>query len=331
MKVGLVLGGGGLIGLGFQAGALKALSERGVDVTGVDLLMGTSAGSIIASYLASGWEQESFFEYAHGRGHGAIVDPDQQRGEVQRLFLPVWTTASERVRRVIGSGFAMASSRGLWRIRPPAAFLRKAFPAGLYSMSETRLRLREDLSEAWPDRALFICAAELYSGKRAAFGAPGAPAAALPDAVMASISVPGVFPAVRIGGLHYVDGGVVSATSLDLAAGAGCDAILCIAPLGYRSDLPLPFRHPRSWSPMIVRRPFARSLRREVLAARADGIAVLVMRPYLSDLHEWGTNFMRIHDRAAVAEAARLSAHRMLDEHGDHPVIEALVSKGART
>ena len=82
---------------------------------------------------------------------------------------------------------------------------------------------------------------------------------------------------------------------------------------------------------MIVRLPFARSLRREVRAARSDGVAVLVIRPYLSDLHEWGTNFMRIHDRAAVAEAARRSAHRMLDERGEHPVIDAIVSKSART
>ena len=331
MRVGLVLGGGGLIGLGFHAGALQALSERGVDVTGVDLIVGTSAGSIIASYLASGWEQESFFEYAHGRGHGSIVDPDEQRAEVTHLFTPTWTTASERMRRLIGSGFAMVSARGLWRVRPPAAFLRRAFPAGLYSMTETRLRLHEDLSDAWPERGLIISAAELYTGKRVAFGALGAPAANLPDAVLASISVPGVFPAVKIGSSHYIDGGVVSATSLDLAAAAGCDAILCIAPLGYASDFPSPVRHPRSWSPMIVRRPFARSLSREVRAARADGIAVLVIRPYLSDLHEWGTNFMRIHDRAAVAEAARRSAHRMLDERGRHTVIDALASRSTRT
>jgi NTE family protein len=330
MKVGLVLGGGGLIGLGFHAGALKALAERGVNVTGVDLLVGTSAGSIIASYLASGWDQESFFEYAHGRGHGAIADPDEQRAEVRRLFTPVWTSTPERVRRIIGSGFAMVSARGLWRVRPPAAFLRRAFPAGLYSMTETHLRLHEDLPQGWPDRELFICAAELYSGKRVAFGAPGAPPASLPDAVMSSISLPGVFPAVRIGELHYVDGGVVSSTSIDLAAGAGCDAILCIAPLGYKSDASPSPRDLKSWSPVVLRRPFARSLRREVLAARALGISVLVIRPYLSDLHAWGTNFMRIHDRAAVADAARVSAHRMLDEHGDGPVIEALVARGAR-
>jgi NTE family protein len=315
-----VFGGGGLIGLAFHAGALKALAERDVDVSGADVIVGTSAGSIVASYLASGRDQESFFESAH-RG--------EPHDEIGRLFAPAWSSPGDRVRRLIGSGFAMMSSRGLWRAPRPASFLRRAFPSGLYSMSETRMRLGRELPDDWPERELFICAADLYTGRRVAFGGREAPHAGLVDAVMASIAIPGVFPAVRIGGHHYVDGGVVSATSLDLAATSGCDAILCIAPLGYRNDFPPTFRQPRSWSPVIVRTPFTRTLRREVISARAAGAHVLVLRPYLSDIHAWGTNFMRIHDRAEVAEAARRSAHRMLDDQGDHPVLEALATQSS--
>jgi NTE family protein len=304
MKVGLVFGGGGLVGLGFHAGALKALSERGVDVSGADVIVGTSAGSIVAAYLACGRELT----------------------ESGPPFAPVWSSHSERVRRVIGSGFAMLSSRGLWRGPQPASFLRRTFPAGLYSTVETRRKLAEELPHAWPERSLYLCAADLYTGKRVAFGAPGAPHAALPDAVMASIAIPGFFPAVGIAGRHYVDGGVVSATSLDLAAAAGCDAILCIAPLGYHNDLPLR----RSWSPVILRTAFTRSLRREVVAARAAGADALVLRPYLSDVRAWGTNFMKIRDRKGVAEVSRMSVHRMLDDRSDHPVLSAFTTRTAR-
>lgn len=303
-----MFGGGGLIGLAFHAGVLKALAERGVDVSGTDLIVGTSAGSIVASYLASGRKQESFNESA---------SPDEPRNEIGRLFAPAWSSPGDRLRRLIGSGFAMMSSRGLWRAPRPAPFLRRAFPSGLYSMSETRMRLGGELPDGWPERELLICAADLYTGRRMAFGGPESPRTSLVDAVMASIAIPGIFPAVHIGGRHYVDGGVVSATSLDLAAASGCEAILCIAPLGYRNDFPPTFRQPRSWSPMIVRTPFTRSLRREVISARAGGAHVLVLRPYLSDIRGWGTNFMRIRDRAEVAEAARKSAHRTLDDQGD--------------
>jgi NTE family protein len=304
VKVGLVFGGGGLVGLGFHAGALEALAERGVDVSGADLIVGTSAGSIVASYLACGRELP----------------------ESRPLFAPVWSSHSERVRRMIGSGFAMLSSRGLWRGPQPTSFLRRTFPAGLYSTVDTRRKLAEDLSGSWPERSLYLCAVDLYTGKRVAFGAPGAPSAALPDAVMASIAIPGFFPAVRVAGRHYVDGGVVSATSVDLAAAAGCDAILCIAPLGYHNDLPLN----RSWTPIILRTAFTRSLRREVLAARAAGADVLVLRPYLSDVRAWGTNFMKVRDRMVVAEVSRKGVHRMLDERADHPVLGAFTSRTAR-
>jgi NTE family protein len=332
MKVGLVLGGGGLIGLGYHAGVLKALHEKGFDLRRADLIVGTSAGSVIASYFATGWPQESFYEYAHGRHPDAVVDPDEQRQEVGRLFVPLWHSPGERARRTVGSVFAMASSRGYvpGAARLPAR-LRRAFPSGLYSTDETRLRFHEDLPRDFPqDPKLYISAADIYTGRRVAFGAPGAPEAALPDAVAASCAIPGVFPAVRIGDGRYVDGGIVSATSVDLAAQAGCDRILCIAPLGYRKDGPIPIRDPRRWAPVVVRSAFARSLRREVRAARAEGAEVLVLRPWLADLAIHGTNSMRHHDRAAVAEGARGGALRVLEEEDGHPVLEAMSAPHAR-
>ena len=49
MKRALVLGGGGLVGMGYHAGALKALDERGLDPGVADVIIGTSAGSLIAA------------------------------------------------------------------------------------------------------------------------------------------------------------------------------------------------------------------------------------------------------------------------------------------
>lgn len=332
MKLGLVLGGGGLIGLGYHAGVLKALADEQIDVNRADVIIGTSAGSIIASYLSCGWDQTDFFEYAHGRHVKAVRDPDEQRREVSSLFTPLWRSRNERVRRTLGSVFAMASSRGYvpGADRIPTV-VRRAFPSGMYSTDETRLRLHGDLPQEFPESPhLLVCAADLYTGRRVAFGAPDGPSAPLPDAVAASCAIPGIFPPVTIGDRSYVDGGIVSATSLDLAVALGCDVVLCIAPLGYRKDGPATVRDPRHWAPVVIRSAFARSLRREVRAARARGVAVAVLRPWLSDVVVHGTNSMRHHDRVEVAEGARAGTLRALEALEGHPALSAFRSPGRR-
>jgi NTE family protein len=235
------------------------------------------------------------------------------------------------VQRSIGSMFALASSRGIWhkatRGLVPSARLRKAFPSGLYSTTETKIRLYEDLPEKWPRKGLFICAADLYSGKRAAFGHPDAPKVPLPDAVLASTAIPGVFSPVQVGDRQYVDGGAYSATSLDLAADAGCRTIICISPLGYRNEGEAVLRDPALWGPMITRSFFAKTLAREVKAARAEGIEVLVIRPGIDELKSLGTNAMRNFDRKALVDATRDAVHRLIDRNADHPaLVQAMVA-----
>ena len=325
VKTGLVLGGGGLVGLAYHAGALKALDDHGIDLAGSGVIVGTSAGAIMGSYLAAGWSPSDFYDYANGRHPRALARAEDQRREQRNIFTPLWNTPLERVSRSIGSTFAVVSARGYWgrlaRDRVPPDRLRRAFPAGLYSTTETRLRLEEDLPAAWPRDDLYICGADLYTGERVAFGHPDAPEAPFPDAVLASTAIPGVFPPVRIAGRQYVDGGIVSATSLDLAVEAGCTSIICVAPLGYRNEGGL--AEPRLWLPMAMRALFARSLRREVNDARAKGIDVLVIRPWASDLATLGTNSMRHFDRAAMVESARSSVERLLEQEDGHPAIAA--------
>src|SRR5439155_18023772 len=50
----LVLGGGGAIGVSWEIGLLAGLLEEGIDVAGADLIVGTSAGSIVGTQVALG-------------------------------------------------------------------------------------------------------------------------------------------------------------------------------------------------------------------------------------------------------------------------------------
>lgn len=329
MKRGLVLGGGGLVGMAYHAGALQALHEEGYDAASSEFLVGTSAGSIIAAYLASGWAQTDFYEYAHGRHANVWKDPSNAQEAQRQLFEPLWRTRRERVQRSVGSLYALASSKGILKRldRAVPRSVRRTFPAGLYSTDRSRDRLREELGAEWPDRSVTVVGVELYSGERRAFHAGEEDPAPFSDAVLASTAIPGVFPPVRINDKLYVDGGAHSATSLDLAADAGCKTIVCIAPLGYRNEGALLAPDPRLWPAMASRSLFARSLRREVKDARSRGIDVLVLRPWLDDLKELGTNAMRQFDRGPVADTAKRSVERQLREHEGHPALEALRTK----
>lgn len=316
--------------MGYHAGVLRALDKWGADVAAADLIVGTSAGSVIAAYLASGWAQTDFYEYALGRHRDAIAEAEREKRAPGPLFEPLWHSRNERVRRGIGSLFAVASSRGYLPRNVGGLIpgpVKRAFPSGLFSTEKTRERLRQDLPTEWPRRNLFICAADLYTGRRVVFGREDAPEAPLSDAVLASTAIPGMFRPVRIGDRHYVDGGIVSATSLDLAVEEGCDHILCIAPLGYRSEGELIAREPRIWPAMFARGLFARTLAREVKDARERGVHVLVFRPWLKELRAQGANTMRRYDRTVVTEAACEGALQALDENSDDPVVEAF-SKG---
>lgn len=326
---GLVLGGGGLVGLAYHSGVLKALDDFGIAPEHADMIVGTSAGAVIGSYLAAGWTADDFYDYAHGRHRLAAPSDSEQRAELRELFEPMWTSRSERLRRGLGSLFTLASARGYWKGGVPAAPLRRLFPSGMYSTQASQTRFARDLPEEWPARALVISAVDVYTGKRVSFGAKGAPPATLREAVLASTAIPGLFPPVRIGDRYYVDGGIASATSLDVAADAGCETILCVAPLGYaRDDTPL--ADVAMLGPVLVRSMFARSLRREVVAARRRGISVLVVRPWLADLKAHGTNSMRHFDRAALADMARDGTTRTLEANADHPALAALRIGSAR-
>jgi NTE family protein len=312
MKRALVLGGGGLVGMGYHAGALVALEEAALDPRSSDLIVGTSAGAIVAAYLSSGWSPGDLYAYA--RAASPASAPSADAAGLQ--FPPLWRTPHDRLRRVAGGAFVMVAALGHWArvagTRTPGPWLRAAFPSGLYSSRETRRRLRSDLPVEWPRRGLYLCAADLYSGQRVVFGAPGAPPARFSDAALASAAVAGIFEPVRIADRLYVDGGMRSATSLDLAVAAGCELIVCIAPLGWEpEDGVSPYRAPFRKS-VLLRSIHTRLLNREVAQARAAGVEVKLLRPWLTELPAHGINSLRPRDRAIVAEAARRNALRLL-------------------
>ena len=50
----VVLGGGGATGVAWLAGVAHGLFDEGIDLRSTDLVVGTSAGSVVGSWLATG-------------------------------------------------------------------------------------------------------------------------------------------------------------------------------------------------------------------------------------------------------------------------------------
>ncbi|WP_319461353.1 patatin-like phospholipase family protein [Micromonospora sp. RTP1Z1] len=203
----LVLGGGGVTGVAWELGLLAGLAERLVELAGADLVVGTSAGSVVGAQVCSGVPVEELYA-AQLRPAAGEVAARFGVGAVARLLWAGGRTRDEvRSRARIG---AMAVAA-----RTPSEASRRA-------VIEGRLPVRE-----WPARRLLVTAVDAGSGEFVVFDAAGG--VSLVDAVGASCAVPGVWPPVTIGDRRYVDGGMRSAVNADLAAGA--EAVVVLAPV----------------------------------------------------------------------------------------------------
>jgi NTE family protein len=57
----LVLGGGGVTGIAWETGLLAGLAELGIDLAAADVIIGTSAGSVVGADIAAGQELAALY------------------------------------------------------------------------------------------------------------------------------------------------------------------------------------------------------------------------------------------------------------------------------
>jgi NTE family protein len=192
----LVLGGGGVTGIAWELGVLAGLADAGLDLGDADVMIGTSAGSVVAAQIASGTSLEELYEHQ-------LVPPD---GEIAaHIGGAVGLTI---VGSVLSSRDVRSARRRIGRMALAADTVPEAERRGVF---ESRLTSRE-----WPrDRRLMVTAVDAETGEFSVFSNDsGVP---LVDAVAASCAVPGVWPPVSINGRRWIDGGVRTSANADLA------------------------------------------------------------------------------------------------------------------
>lgn len=299
-RTALVLGAGGTVGIAYHAGVLKALADAGLDPAAADLVVGTSAGSVAGAILRAGHDLDLVWTMASEDRHPWVEDERAFRPDV--IFRQGWRTPLGLARRLVGSGYVLHRSVMRWPPVQPPLSLQRFYRGGLASVTEQREELVMWTGEEWPDEALWLCTVDIVTGRRMVLGQPGRPRPALPDAVRAASSVPGLYPPVRVGRRMLVDGGVHSSTNLDVAVSAGVELAIVAAPLAYDHEDP-PACHLR-----LAREFFDRALEREIAKAREAGVKVLVFRPDAAEARAQGLTFMRTDEHGEAAELARSGA-----------------------
>jgi len=299
----IVLGGGGVLGAAWMIGALAALEKSyGWDPREAEILVGTSAGSVLAGLLGCDVSVETLINHqrgvpAPGDPH-ADFDPDTSGGGP----LP------PRPKLGIGSTSLLARAVRNPRRLPPLAVLSGLAPRGRGQLDAVTALVAAAVELAapgatWaPHPATWIVAMDYETGRRIPFGRAGAPPATLPEAVTASCSIPGWYAPAMIGGRPYVDGGTLSPTSLDLVAGRGLDEVVVLAPM-----VSFEFDEPASLVGRVERR-FRRAMTKRVLheagKVRRQGTAVTILGPGREDLEAIGVNLMDPRRRLTVLDTS---------------------------
>ena len=281
----LVLGVGGILGEAWMAGFLAGSAQAtGVDYRDANAFMGTSAGSIVAAQLAAGAELQRPRTWADARDGGGPGDrPGSIRAAIERVGRLYLGAVSPLAAPALG-----AATRGGALAR---AALLASVPRGTISLDDLHARMAA-LSSRFDGR-LRVAAVDRASGRRVVFGAPGAPAVDVADAVVASCAIPGVLRPARIEGREYVDGGVWSPTNLDAAAIGRGDRVLCLVPTAVLSgSSALPLRTlTAGWRLMTEM---------EAGAARRRGAKVTVVAPDAGARAAMGTSLMDPRPRERV-------------------------------
>lgn len=326
-RVALVMGSGGIVGGAFHAGVLKALEDAwGIDARDVDLIVGTSAGSISGALVAAGLSPSDLFR----RETRQPLSPDGQR-------LLGAARARRGPKRQATASFGLPMAPHIWMLAAampgrvaPGTALASLLPRGRVPTSHVADMVSGLFAGEWPTRVqLRVPVVDLDTGRRVVFDADGP---AIPaQAVAASCAVPAVFEPVEIDGTSYIDAGVHSSDNLDVLRGESYDLVVVSSPMGI-AQLPS-----AAWPWGMTNGPMSSMAAAADLGALTWGWSALrtvsrmttecerlslteckrveIVMPASADLDAMGSNLLDPRRRPAVALQAYATASEQFTAH----------------
>lgn len=228
--IGLVLAGGAARGA-YQVGVIEHLVTRVADDLGyeipLDIFCGTSVGGMNACMMAAHADQP--------RGRAAHMVAVWTSLQVDYLLRPTTRSMFDLARGVLGRGTSILEAGAVLDPTPLAELLQRSIP---FERIDTHLR-------SGRLRAVTVTATQLATGRgvvfvqrRRAHPAPWSlthpllprPVRLRAIHTLASAAVPLLFPAVRIEGRYFSDGGLAQNVPLSPARRLGARALIVVNP-----------------------------------------------------------------------------------------------------
>jgi len=205
VKVGLVLSGGGAKGLA-HIGALKVIEEAGVKI---DYIGGTSMGAIIGALYASGYSASELDSIFRTTDFASLIQDNLPRSA--KTFYE--KEDSER--------YAVTLPFNNFKISVPPAY---SGGQNIYHHLVRLLYHVKDVNDFNELSIPFVCVAtDVETGKEVVLNK-----GYLPEAIMASGSLPSLFEPANLDGKVLIDGGVVNNYPVEKVKALGADVIIGI-------------------------------------------------------------------------------------------------------
>jgi len=206
VKVALALGGGGVRGLA-HIGVIRALQEEGVQI---DMIAGTSMGAMIGAQYALNADINVI-----ERRMLAMLDR-KEVSTIEKLISGY--SPSDEKKLIIQSLFSFVKQMVLVNVR---AIKRWVFSGKEISWIFEHLEIDTDFKKL---KIPFCCASvDLRTGQEVIISR-----GSVKEAVLASVSLPGVFPPVKSGKRLLVDGGIIGSVPVEAARAMGADVVIAV-------------------------------------------------------------------------------------------------------
>lgn len=304
------------MGAAYHAGALTALeTDLGWDPRDADIIVGTSAGSMVGALLRLDVAASDLAAHTVGAAHAA-THPLVTEGFIpSREVPPPPVTGWGRWPRP--AGFALWSR---WVTRPwsvsPMGAMAAMVPDGPVPLAPYLGYLDSFTRGSWPRKSLWLPAVCRRTLRRVVFGRNDL-LAPLSAAVAASCAIPGYMAPVRIGHDRYVDGGVHSPTNADVLRHERLDIAIVLSPMSAE-------RVTGFGTEAAMRRYADHLLRAEVRKLQAAGTRVAVLAPGRSTLRYMGSDFMSDEHLVAIVRESFLETGRQLLRTRNREVVAPL-------
>jgi len=205
IKVALALGGGGVRGLA-HIGIIKALQKE-IDI---DIIAGTSMGAMVGAQYALNPDINSIEKKMLSFLDRKVVK------DIEKVISS--NSPEEEKKMIIQSLFSFVKQMLLFNLR---AVKRWVFGVKEILWIFEELGIKGDFEKL---KMPFCCtSADLRTGDEVIFSSGD-----LKQAVMASVSLPGVFPPVKLGNRLLVDGGIIGSVPVDAARLMGADVVIAV-------------------------------------------------------------------------------------------------------